>query len=812
MTDHENMSRRVFVLSFATKDNSKLLSDIQCYCSRSEEVHTFFAYTEDSPEIVSLCQQFIEYVLHRDVFLHNLWRPYLIYHVLSTKLEMNDILLYIDPQLVLQQPLRPYLELMDKTDVLFSRIDDHMQRSFTKEDCFQYMSCTDERFREAVQVNASIQFYKKSDFSLEFTKRYFETCCHIETVDTICRHPNAPCFQTHEKDQSVLTNLSTVYAEHIVFVPDCIGKAGFARMYSDAVAIGSIWVITPTTGTALLERCINSVQRQTQHGVDHLIVIDGPEHEEKVRRILDNVNNRHRLHVMVLPMNIGGKGWDGHRVYAASPFLVDADYLLYLDEDNWYEPTHIERLCDAIVKHKADWSYSFRRIWVGDTYICHDHCESLGMVYPTVLHPQDFLIDTSSFMFKWQTALQISPHWLHQARKGDIEADRAVTQFLMSSDTRGVCTYDHTLNYTVARISNKSVTQDFFLQGNKARGLDFNKPSVYVFHFSSAVTKRMLECLRENNRSYALDEWQMTLFRGLVSSFNLLNGFCLQKIPIGSTAVATMCNMNDLPLHLFRQSDWKTILVTVESPNIRHQRQWDIPFLQAHFDHILTYWKPLLKYDFTTFCPQNSHHLDLQNPLDRALLVYPTRAVGRDVVMVLERRDLQGQYSINGTRLYCLDPLREAFIQDLKDMTVYGKGWDKYLDHPRIKVGHVKDRREDRRTVIDIIQQYTFVMIIENTDAEGYVSEKIYDAWIAGCIPLYYGNNNADVGIPNEMYIDLRSFSSSKAVQEYLDSLDDETIAEKRQWILDNRESQLEKVSTRAFAEIFSRVYEKMNK
>lgn len=819
------MNRRLFVVSFAPKTNSKMLDDLRYTCMRLGEIHEFLGYTEESPEILSLCQKYVEYVLHKDVFLHNLWRPFLIHHVLSTKLQEGDVLVYMDASLVLQHSLAPYVRLLDQADIVLTRVGeyekkDHRQKFFTKEDCFQYMACTDERFREAYQVNASIQFYKKSTLSLEFTEKYYDFCCHIETVDHMSRHPDPPCFQSHRKDQSVLTNLSTLYENQALLVPDCteFGRSDpnplqlpqLAQVHRPSLVTGNVWVITPTTGTSLLERCIRSVQEQTQAEINHLIVVDGPEHEGKVRAILQKMEYAKRLHVMVLPENIGGKGWDGHRVYAASPFLVDATYLLYLDEDNWYEPTHVEKLSQAIHTHKADWAYAFRKIWVADTYICHDHCESLGMVYPTVLNPQDFLIDTSSFMFSWRVAIQISPHWLHQARTGDIEADRAVTQFLLSSDTRGVCSYAHTLNYTVARISNKSVTQDFFLQGNAARGLDFTKPTLYVFHFNAVTTHNMLESLRKNDRSYALDEWQMTLFRGLVPHFNLLNGFLIQKIPVGSVAVVTMCHAHELPLHRFREKDWKKILITVESPNLRHQPQWDIQFLKTHFDHILTYWKPLLQQDTTTFCPQNSHHLDLRDPLDRALLVNPTRPVGRDVVMVLERRDLKGQYSINGVPLYCLDPLREAFIQDLQEITVYGKGWEKYADHPRIKVGHAKDRRQDIHTVIDILKDYTFVMIIENTDADGYVSEKIYDAWIAGCIPLYYGNNNADVGIPTEMYIDLRSFSSSKAVQDYLDSLDLETIARKRQWILDHRESCLEKVSTRAFADTFRRAYEKM--
>lgn len=41
---------------------------------------------------------------------------------------------------------------------------------------------------------------------------------------------------------------------------------------------------------------------------------------------------------------------------------------------------------------------------------------------------------------------------------------------------------------------------------------------------------------------------------------------------------------------------------------------------------------------------------------------------------------------------------------------------------------------------LDFIRNYRFVIAFENSSREGYVTEKIYDAFAMGCIPIYWGD------------------------------------------------------------------------
>jgi glycosyltransferase involved in cell wall biosynthesis len=231
-----------------------------------------------------------------------------------------------------------------------------------------------------------------------------------------------------------------------------------------------IAIITPTIGTGFLERCVASVQAQDMPNVTHWIVVDGPEHEARVRVVVDTYKHRMPIEVMVLPRNVG-KEWYGHRVYAAMPFLVDADtdFVAYLDEDNELEPGHVRHLSRGVVG--AD-----------SRVVCEDRCESLGGIAPAVNDPHDRLIDTSCFLLRKDLAIEIAPVW-----HGKYAQDRVVTRWLLEHEPVHAVSRRHTVRY---RVSDKpgSVTSSFFVRGNSITGYDFTKPDVYAFAPSDALS------------------------------------------------------------------------------------------------------------------------------------------------------------------------------------------------------------------------------------------------------------------------------------------------------------------------------------
>ena len=235
----------------------------------------------------------------------------------------------------------------------------------------------------------------------------------------------------------------------------------------------SVIVITPTVGSSKLIDAINSVKNQTYSNIEHLLVIDGVEHWKNVMDQLPitleyDDRSSDNIQTMILPYNTGAKGFYGHRIYAGIPHLLNADYIFFLDEDNWYEKDHVASLVEVLDRGN-DFAHSLRQIYNPDTsYVCDDNCEALGKwpIYFSHKDPQ-YLVDTSSFAFE-REFLQKTCHLWHSGWGGDRRYLYAVMQQAKWDTNR-----KHTLCYRLDG-NPGSVNAEFFIKGNAEQLTHYN--------------------------------------------------------------------------------------------------------------------------------------------------------------------------------------------------------------------------------------------------------------------------------------------------------------------------------------------------
>ena len=71
-------------------------------------------------------------------------------------------------------------------------------------------------------------------------------------------------------------------------------------------------------------------------------------------------------------------------------------------------------------------------------------------------------------------------------------------------------------------------------------------------------------------------------------------------------------------------------------------------------------------------------------------------------------------------------------------------------------------------------EQYTFNIIVENTVADNYISEKILDSFLTLTIPVYLGSPKVKDWIPQNCFIDIRDFDEFDDVINYLKCMSSE--------------------------------------
>ena len=217
-------------------------------------------------------------------------------------------------------------------------------------------------------------------------------------------------------------------------------------------------VITPSIAKLSLVKAVESVENQTYSNLTHLVVLDGPDLYIEPNKIF---KNNSRLKLTHSPYNTGANGFYGHRILAAYPHLVDHDYILFLDDDNWFDENHVRSLIDLCEEKNLDFTHSLRKVYVDNEYLADDCCESIGR-WPIAWTKSDHLVDTSSYCFRREWLIQYCHLW-HSGWGGDRRFFHLVKD-TAKYDTTGL----HTLNYNLPDMNSAySGQMDIFEKHNE---------------------------------------------------------------------------------------------------------------------------------------------------------------------------------------------------------------------------------------------------------------------------------------------------------------------------------------------------------
>jgi len=168
---------------------------------------------------------------------------------------------------------------------------------------------------------------------------------------------------------------------------------------------------------------------------------------------------------------------------------------------------------------------------------------------------------------------------------------------------------------------------------------------------------------------------------------------------------------------------------------------------------------------FSVIFTWNQDLIDLGRPY--AEFVYPQADYSPlKQTIPFENRKLICNFSANKTSSHP-DELYSARIKTIKflegkclnDFDHYGNKWSNEYKSWR---GAIDDKQL-------VMSGYRFNLCYENARGfRGYVTEKIFDAFHAGCVPIYLGAPDIRERIPSEAFVDRRNFSSDAELLDFL--------------------------------------------
>jgi hypothetical protein len=199
--------------------------------------------------------------------------------------------------------------------------------------------------------------------------------------------------------------------------------------------------------------------------------------------------------------------------------------------------------------------------------------------------------------------------------------------------------------------------------------------------------------------------------------------------------------------------------VAFETPLIQPIIYANMSELLKRFKHVFAYNKSL-----TSFSTKY-RHLYFPAPYKEVISHYWANTVRSEKFVMISGNHRPRKGFKNELYSERLNALRFLAKKDLIDL--YGRGWKKFLsrnvfwfNYWRSLYTIIKTHKGECESKLEVLSKYCFSVCFENMRLDGYITEKVFDCFYSGCIPLYWGPMDIDKFIPKASYINVNDFDS----------------------------------------------------
>lgn len=138
-----------------------------------------------------------------------------------------------------------------------------------------------------------------------------------------------------------------------------------------------------------------------------------------------------------------------------------------------------------------------------------------------------------------------------------------------------------------------------------------------------------------------------------------------------------------------------------------------------------------------------------------------------------------------------------SYFDQFGEVDLYGRGWDReparvgkirtpatvrriegrawrfyqrlFPDPLYVAAAHAN--RGPAKSKSATVSEYRFALCFENSVMKGWMTEKLFDCFFAGTVPVYWGASDVTDWVPAECFIDMRRFRDFRELRSYLHAL-----------------------------------------
>ena len=254
------------------------------------------------------------------------------------------------------------------------------------------------------------------------------------------------------------------------------------------------------------------------------------------------------------------------------------------------------------------------------------------------------------------------------------------------------------------------------------------------------------------------------------------NGFDLSTCDINKESDSVLSLYFDLSTPVSLQS--KINYLILQESEVINPFGWN-QALHNEFDRVYT-WSDELVDDVKYFKLNFSHQFPSQKQWEGRLVDWNEKKL---CTLISGNKSVNHKYELYSERVDTIKWFEGNTPTD--DFEFYGVGWDKpqhankYINYLLKNMAVIKvffQRYERYKGPVEskneVLKGYKFAICYENAQMiPGYITEKIFDCFFAGCVPVYWGAPNITEHIPEDCFIDRTKFNTHEELYSYMNNM-----------------------------------------